>query len=147
MGSLIGNETFIMHNQKLGHDYIQRAEIRLSVLDVLFEKKSWADVVRGSQEVVELCLKGLLRLQNIDFPRTHDVSAVLLENRDLIPVVVFAEVDRLAEISRTLRRDRELAFYGGEDLTPTEFYKESDAVKAREEARFTVATVKRALTA
>jgi hypothetical protein len=40
-----------------------------------------------------------------------------------------------------LRRDRELAFYGAEDLTPTGFYTQDDAVAAREIARQTVAVV------
>ena len=51
-------------------------------------------------------------------------------------------VARLAEISRTLRRDRELAFYGAEDLTPSDFYKEPDAASARDGARFVVTTVR-----
>jgi hypothetical protein len=40
-----------------------------------------------------------------------------------------------------LRRDRELAFYGAEDLTPSGFYTKEDAVSARDVARRTVATV------
>ena len=36
-----------------------------------------------------------------------------------------------ALISKQLRRDRELAFYGSEDLTPSDFYKREDAVEAR----------------
>ena len=45
----------------LAADHVRRARIRLRALDVLFEGESWADVVRESQEVVELALKGLLR--------------------------------------------------------------------------------------
>jgi hypothetical protein len=46
------------------------------------------------------------------------------------------DAEKLAEISRHLRRDRELAFYGSDDLTPSEFYKEDDGLKAREQARW-----------
>lgn len=53
---------------------------------------------------------------------------------------VAARVDELASISRELRRDRELAFYGAEDLTPTKFYSRADAEWALAAAR-TVVTV------
>ena len=130
-----------MQNLELAHDYVRRAEVRLRALDVLFEGESWADVVRESQEVVELALKGLLRACGIDPPRVHDVSEILLRERDRLPGPVAAEVESLAEGSRQLRRDRELAFYGAEDLTPSGFYSEADATRARDTARRTVALV------
>ena len=40
--------------------------------------------------------------------------------------------------SRDLRRDRELAFYGAEDLVPSEFYTEEDARRAFDGARYVV---------
>jgi HEPN domain-containing protein len=125
----------------LALDYIRRAEIRLKALDVLHDAGSWADVVRESQEVVELALKALLKASGIDPPRVHDVSAVLLAERERIPGSLHAELSFLAETSRTLRRDRELAFYGASDLTPSGFYQKSDADDARESARRTVALV------
>ena len=42
---------------------------------------SWADGVRESQEVVELALKGLLRVSGIEPPRIHDVSEVLMAEK------------------------------------------------------------------
>ena len=44
--------------------------------------------------------------------------------------------------ARSLRRDRELAFYGAEDLIPSGFYSKDDATKARDEARLTVKIVR-----
>jgi HEPN domain-containing protein len=114
---------------------------RLAALDVLFEHHSWADVVRESQEIVELSLKALLRAHGVDPPRVHDVSEVLLGVRDRLPDAIADDLDELAEISRRLRRDRELAFYGAEDLTPTAFYRPEDAASAREDARRTVDAV------
>jgi hypothetical protein len=35
---------------------------------------------------------------------------------------VLEHVVFLCDISRSLRRDRELAFYGAEDLTPSDFF-------------------------
>jgi hypothetical protein len=93
----------------------------------LAEAESWADVVRESQEIVELALKGLLRSCGIDPPRIHDVSAVLVAERERLPEAVREGLDELTGISRQLRRDLELAFYGAEDLTPTGFYSREDA--------------------
>jgi len=130
-----------MRNIDLATDYVGRAEIRLKALDVLFDHSSWADVVRESQEIVELALKGLLRGHGIEPPRIHDVSEVLLAERRRLPEGLQGELDDLASISRDLRRDRELAFYGAEDLTPSDFYNRSDAERARKGARRTVAAV------
>lgn len=125
-----------------GADHVRRAEVRLRAIEVLLDAQSWADVVRESQEVVELTLKGLLRASGIEAPRIHDVSDVLLAERHCLPDGLEARVEDLAAISRDLRRDRELAFYGAEDLTPSSFYSRADAERALDGARLTVATVK-----
>ncbi|MFN2378094.1 MAG: HEPN domain-containing protein [Candidatus Binatia bacterium] len=134
-----------MRNRDLAADYVRRAAVRLLAVDVLFEAESWADVVRESQEVVELALKGLLRHFAVEAPRIHDVSDVLLAERDRLPAAVQAEVERMAAISRDLRRDRELAFYGAEDLTPSDFYGRPDAERARDGARMVVNLVRPAV--
>jgi HEPN domain-containing protein len=131
-----------MRNTGLAADYVRRAAVRLAALDVLFEAESWADVVRESQEVVELALKGLLRSAGVDPPRIHDVADVLLAERARLPAPLARETERLAEASRSLRRDRELAFYGAEDLTPSDFYRRQDAEAARDSARLVVRIVK-----
>ena len=131
-----------MRNPELAYDYIRRAGVRLLSLDVLFDGESWADVVRESQEVVELSLKALLRVSGIDPPRIHDVSDVLIGERERLPAEIRSEVEALAEISRQLRRDRELAFYGAEDLTPSGFYSRREAEEARAGARRVVEAVR-----
>jgi HEPN domain-containing protein len=131
-----------MHSPDLAADYVRRATARLAALDSLHAAESWADVVRESQEVVELALKGLLRASGIEPPRIHDVSDVLLAERARLPEPIQRQVEALAAGSRTLRRDRELAFYGAEDLTPSGFYSRDDADTARDIARKTVAAVR-----
>lgn len=131
----------MMRNVELAEDYVRRAKLRLKALDVLFEGEGWPDVVRESQEILELALKGLLRWCGVDPPRVHDVSGVLLAEKDRLPPELAREAEALAAASRHLRRDRELAFYGAEDLTPTGFYSKADAENARTAARHTVATV------
>lgn len=134
-----------MRNQNLSWDYIRRAENRLAAIDALHGKESWADVVREAQEVVELALKALLRAGGVEVPRIHDVSDIVEAHQASLAVKSPSEINRLCLISRDLRRDRELAFYGSEDLTPSEFYKKEDADEAQKNATWVVATVKRAL--
>ena len=123
-----------MRNRDLAADHLRRAGARLRALDVLYDSESWADVVRESQEVVELTLKGLLRTCGVDPPRIHDVADVLLAERTRLPAVLTPHVERLA-------------FYGAEDLTPSSFYREEDARIARDSAREVVAAVKPHVTA
>ena len=130
-----------MQNVDLAADHLRRAQARLAALDTLFDHESWADVVREAQEVVELALKGLLRGSGIDPPRVHDVSDVLLRERDHLPADIRPHLDELAQASRSLRRDRELAFYGTDDLTPSAFYRRDDATAARDAARQVVGRV------
>jgi HEPN domain-containing protein len=130
-----------MQNTDLATDYIRRAAVRVQALEVLFNAGSWADVVRESQEIVELALKALLRISGIAPPRTHDVSDILVAEKERLPEEVLKELGTLTEISRDLRRDRELSFYGAEDLTPSGFYTREDAEKARWGARRTVEIV------
>ncbi|MDE0126218.1 MAG: HEPN domain-containing protein [Bryobacterales bacterium] len=131
-----------MRNRSLPTDYVRRAEVRLRAIDVLYEAGSWADVVRESQEVVELALKALLRAAGIDPPRIHDVANVVEAERSRLPAALAVDINRLAAVSRTLRRDRELAFHGAEDLTPSDFYRRRDADEAREGARLVVSRVR-----
>lgn len=130
-----------MRNLDLAKDHIRRAAGRLRALDVLYDDGLWADVVREAQEVVELALKAALRAHGVEPPRLHDLSDVLLAERGRLPAPLTAELEALVRISRELRRDRELAFYGAEDLTPSGFYTKDDATKARDGARFTVRVV------
>jgi len=124
----------MMKNRELADDYIKRAKVRLRALSVLHEAESWADVVRESQEVVELTLKALLRSCGVSPPRVHDVSDILLAEQSRLPAPVLSHLEWMTSVSRRLRRDRELAFYGAEDLTPSGFYSQEDADAARNDA-------------
>jgi HEPN domain-containing protein len=130
-----------MTNPSLADDYLRRARSRLVALEALYEQRDWADVVREAQELVELALKALLRRYRIEAPRLHDVSHVLRQSAAVLPPSLARHLDRLCEISRRLRRDRELAFYGSEDLTPSDFYREEDARQARDDARWVVEVI------
>jgi HEPN domain-containing protein len=127
-----------MQNVSLIKDYIFRSKSRLEALNVLYKNNSFADVVRESQEIVELTLKALLKYVNIEVPRIHDVSQIINTHINKMPEDVKTQIDRITSISRNLRRDRELAFYGSEDLTPSEFYQKQDAVNAMNDVKWLV---------
>ena len=130
------------HNGSLAADHMARAEARLLALDTLFEAESWADVVRESQEVVELVLRGLMRWAGLDPPPDREAGGALLAGRERFSSALATELPALAETARRLRRDRDLAFHGSPDLIPWEFYRRQDAQAARDAARRTVQTVR-----
>lgn len=130
-----------MINRTLIRDYLERCGHRLAAVEVLYERRSWPDVVRECQEIVELALKALLRHSHVDAPRVHDVGKLVLEFQDALPEPLRADAPRMAAISKRLRRDRELAFYGSEDLTPGEFYSEEDAREALDDVRWLVEVI------
>jgi HEPN domain-containing protein len=130
-----------MTNPKLEADYVARAEHRLVALHVLLTRGAHADVMREAQEIIELCLKALLRASGVTVPQIHDVGALLTQEVDRLPVAVRADAARMAAISKALRKDREIAFYGSEDLIPSEFYTRDDAERAFADADWVVQRV------
>ncbi|AEA12718.1 HEPN domain protein [Thermoproteus uzoniensis 768-20] len=83
--------------------------------------------MRQCQEAVELLLKAALRIVGIEPPKWRDVGPIL--RGDKFPRWFREHVDRLASISRRLRKERELAMYGDEDsgVPPEELYTAEDA--------------------
>lgn len=130
-----------MTNTTLSQSYIKKATDRLDILDLLFKKGAYSDVVREAQEIVELALKGVLRYIGIEPPKWHDVSSILNENKEMLPARLLKELSRITLISKRLRKERELAFYGDEDFIPTERYDAKDARDAIRDARFVVKIV------
>jgi len=119
-----------MTNPGLARDYRVRARGRRKAIEVLLREKLFADVVRECQEACELGLKSIIREAGHAVPMTHDVSQKLKEIERDLPESIRKALPRLMEISRQLRRDRELAFYGSEDVTPSEFFQPADAARA-----------------
>ncbi|MEK6704644.1 MAG: HEPN domain-containing protein [Bdellovibrionota bacterium] len=122
-----------MTNLKLAEDYRRRAIGRRKAVKALLDEKLYADVVREAQEACELALKSLIRAAGHAVPYTHDVSTTLMQIKSDLSARVQARLERICEISKNLRRDRELSFYGSEDVTPGEFYDEKQAKKALSE--------------
>ena len=60
-----------MNTKSLAESYLKKAMDRLDILDLLFAKGAFSDVIRESQEVVELSLKGMLRFVGVEPPKIH----------------------------------------------------------------------------
>ena len=127
-----------MTNTSLAESYLIKARVRLEVLEVYLDKKAYSDVVREAQEVVELALKGMLRQVGMEPPHWHDVGRFVREHRDRFPAVADAGIERLAEVSTALRKERELAFYGAIDFIPTDEYTREQAEQAFDDAAWVV---------
>ena len=92
--------------------------------------------VRRSQEVVELMLKGGLRLLGIDYPKVHDVAPVFISQvRARLPKVGQSDLERIEEISFWLSQARAPSFYMEKE------YGEADAQKAFADATWLVGQV------
>jgi hypothetical protein len=57
-------------SDEIARDYLRPVQGRRETLGVLLERRLHADVVRESQEVVELVLEGALRFVGVDPWRT-----------------------------------------------------------------------------
>ena len=134
-----------MTNDNLAKSYFIKAEKRLKILDVLLNEEDYSDVVREAQEIVELCLKGMLRYVGIEPPKYHDVSPLVIEYQKKFKNISFKEIKRIAKISKRLRKERELAFCGDIDFIPTEEYTREDAIEAMKGANYVVSIAKRLL--
>ena len=111
----------------LALDYLRRARLRVHAVEALISAGDFPDAVRESQETVELAVKALLKLKGLTYPRAHDVARLLRDPMIAGPLLDVDELARVEGASKALRRDRELAFYGDEDVIPLEYYERGDA--------------------
>jgi HEPN domain-containing protein len=120
---------------QLAAGYFRKCTDRMAALEVLRRRDAFSDVVRESQEIVELALKGALRAVGIDPPKWHDVGDLLLEFAERLAPLSGDELAYLAAASKSLRKEREFSFYGDVDYIPTAEYDREDAAEAFEQAR------------
>jgi HEPN domain-containing protein len=115
---------------RLATDYLRRAHLREQAIDTLIAIGDFADAVRECQEAAELAVKALLKLKDIAYPRAHDVARLLRDPAIEGPLLEGPEIAEIEDASKVLRRDRELSFYGAEDVIPLEYYERKDADQA-----------------
>ena len=117
---------------------LRRALIILDEAKSLKSKGVWNLVVRRCQEAVEPALKSVLVFVGIQPPRVHDVGPTLKEHSEKFPPEFRQYITQLASISRALRAERELSFYGDEEsgMPPETLYSLDDADEALRKAEF-----------
>ena len=127
-----------MRMDALARGYLRRAEARLMAAENALKNGYYPEVVRYSQECVELALKACLRLVGVEYPKVHDVGDVLKAERSRFPSWFRDHVEKLAEISRDLAEKRAPSMYGVEAAgkTPEELFDRADGEKALEDARY-----------
>jgi HEPN domain-containing protein len=115
---------------------ISQALIIIGEAEYLMEREAWNMVVRRSQEVVELVLKCALLWAKIEVPRIHDVGPILKQYAPRYPEPFKRQIPHIASISRLLRAEREISFYGDEQSgVPAEsLYTREDALEALSKA-------------
>jgi HEPN domain-containing protein len=124
----------------MARSYLRQARDILGEAERHHQAKRWHLAVRRSQETVELALKALLRASGIEVPHVHDVGVFLLDYERRLPPAAVPHLDRLVSVSRRLRQEREISFYGDEETgaPPDRLYTASDGDDALREARFVV---------
>ncbi len=128
-------------NRELGKRLITQAERILRwELKTAVENKDWNLTVRRSQEVVELSLKGALKVLGMDFPKVHDVGLIFLSGAKEKGVSLSEDtLARIQQSSKWLAEARAPAFYVERS------YSKEDASKARRDAVFILQTIRRAM--
>jgi len=99
-------------------------------MERMFEKEKWHIVVRRAQEVVELSLKGILKMMGIEFPKIHNVAPLFVTLLQEKGIELETEVsEKIVSISKRLAKERAPAFYG------EKVYLKEDAEKAQKGAK------------
>ena len=127
-----------MRTDLLARDYLERARNRLIDASSALKRGAFPEVVRYSQECVELCLKAVLRIVGIEYPKVHDVGDVLEINADKFPKWFRINIPKLRRISAELAQKRGPSLYGIERLgkPPSEIFGREDAEDSLKKARF-----------
>jgi HEPN domain-containing protein len=132
-----------MNTSELPKEYLAKAKRRRLTLDVLRDAGGHDDVVRETQELVELLLKGLLRRVGVDPPKWHDVGRIVESHQNLFNDEIRTHISRIVKVSSRLRKDRELSFYGDDDFLPSQNYDITDSEQCTSDADFLIDLVDR----
>ena len=127
-----------MTNGEMALSHLRQARRILAEAEHHHQDGAFNLVVRRSQESVELALKAVLRSAGLEVPHVHDVGFLLAEHADRLPSGLTVHIERLVSISRRLRQEREISFYGNEEIgaPPERLYSAEDAGQALDDARF-----------
>jgi HEPN domain-containing protein len=119
-------------SEGVARDYLRRAQTRRLALDTFLAAGIYGDVMRETQEIVELVLKGTLRFVGVEPPKRHDVHDIVERFLGRLPAEWVQVVGELRTMLDRLAAERGRAFYGDEVTgTPSsELYGPDDAQQA-----------------
>lgn len=100
------------------------------------EEENYNLAIRRAQEVVELSLKGCLRILGIDYPKVHDAGLLFVNEAGKKLNFNKNTLTEIERISRWLAEARAPSFYGERDFTS------EDAKKAFKDAAFVITEIK-----
>ncbi len=127
-------------NREQGEKLLREAQwIFERDLKIAIEEENYNIAVRRAQEVVELSLKGCLRLLGIDYPKVHDAGFVFVLETSKKLNFKENSLEEIERISKWLSEARAPSFYGEKDFTS------EDAKKAFRDAAFVLEEVKAAI--
>jgi len=118
-------------NRDQGEKLIKEAQwIFERDLKIAVDEANYNLAVRRAQEVVELSLKGCLRIFGIDFPKVHDAGYVFAKEVGKKLVFQESSLKEIERISKWLAEARAPSFYGERDFT------KEDSQRAYNDAAF-----------
>lgn len=118
-----------MTNFKSGERLLKEAKKIFKEIILAEKGRDFNLAIRRSQEVVELCLKGLLKMMAIDYPKVHDVGGVFEEAIEKRKIKIAKKtIKNILKISTELAKKRAPTFYYEEE------YDQKEAKKAEKEA-------------
>lgn len=127
-------------NREMGERLLKEAQwIFEKDLKSAIEAENHNIAVRRAQEVVELSLKGCLRILGIDYPKVHDAGFVFVKEAGRKLQFDKNTLTEIERISRWLSEARAPSFYGERDFTS------EDAKKAFDDAGFVLKEIKVAI--
>jgi len=103
-----------MINIEMAKDYMLRAERCLREARLALNEGDAPSTIRRSQEALELMTKAYLRLIGIEYPKSHDISDILLEYKDRLSQELRNNIEDLSKLISELASIRGPAFYGYE---------------------------------
>lgn len=105
-------------------------------LKIAIKEENYNLAVRRAQEVVELSLKGCLRMLGIDYPKVHDAGFVFVREASNKLHIKEDSLKEIERISKWLSEARAPSFYGERDFTS------EDAKKAFKDAAYVLKEIK-----
>jgi len=97
-----------MTSIRLAEAFLDRARTRLQALDALRAEADFSDVVREARDIVDLCIRGMLRVMDIEVSRWREAGEILQENIRRFPSEIVAHEERLMGILKDLAQANEI---------------------------------------